>query len=793
MRLYIPTCTLNFNNILSSESISPLGFYARRGFGNKRFYPVCANDNEQVILLYNKYPRFKVEENGLENYPMVIEIETNDYKEGFFEKAQEYDGVEIYLCYHTININPFHCRIYFNSYQERYSVLSKAELSLENKFYKFYDANIIIKPNEKKSWNVPLGKQNNDEFEWNSSFSDCEIKNGSIDVRRDILQDRIKGFIYCYLIGANNSVSNEIGKLMALSRKLRNTLSAVVSSPNRRPTQTQDDAILNGIKEFNEIYSSIDEDTIWNKNLLETKLSAIPVEISVKDAKKVLQFCGVFDTFCNKLPLRKVYDANDLWNCLECASPEVFTRVTDSMNNAVRRLEVKSNAQRKKFAIESLLQVDDNLSIKILDSSYNNSFYESLIISQFKAEYKSVMENNGVEESLAQAYNGGKILKNMLRDKWESNPASTYIGALLNHFQKNSAFDLFVIDNDVLSSFAAFCQKGDDIDRLKEYLVQVGFCNYKLPYGIYGATRGFTSLPKTFTDILINGNKDYYKSFVSKVWLMLNGVEIKDAVLPQLNTNVRDSEKVETKVVDLADTGRSPKVFMDIFSLMPRITTTKAYKSLVAAKFVEDEGTYTQEQFRSKIYSIVGKDVSKTKTLEENIDRAIELEGKRQNREEFLISLDNFWKPTDTAYKKIEKLISDISSSNMTSQLQCNKIVIQSRGTEENKLKPINPTSSKFVEDKNVSNFILSRNYLPMQMREILFKKVGSFQKTYAPGGKNYNSLNCPIDNESTISHFKNWCFCVKGKFPPIVEGIPQNRQCFEQLVQDLLNRYVDK
>ena len=53
MRLYIPTCTLNFNNILSSESISPLGFYARRGFGNKRFYPVFANDKEQVILLYS--------------------------------------------------------------------------------------------------------------------------------------------------------------------------------------------------------------------------------------------------------------------------------------------------------------------------------------------------------------------------------------------------------------------------------------------------------------------------------------------------------------------------------------------------------------------------------------------------------------------------------------------------------------------------------------------------------------------------------------------------------------------
>ena len=74
MRLYIPTCTLNFNNILSSESISPLGFYARRGFGNKRFYPVFANDKEQVILLYSKYPRFKVEENDLDNHRIVFKV-----------------------------------------------------------------------------------------------------------------------------------------------------------------------------------------------------------------------------------------------------------------------------------------------------------------------------------------------------------------------------------------------------------------------------------------------------------------------------------------------------------------------------------------------------------------------------------------------------------------------------------------------------------------------------------------------------------------------------------------------
>ena len=823
MRLYIPTCTLNFNNILSSESISPLGFYARRGFGNKRFYPVFANDKEQVILLYSKYPRFKVEENDLENYPMVIEIESEDYKEGFFEKAKEHDGVDTYLCYHTINLNPFHCRIYFNSYQERQGVLVKAEQSLENKFYKLYDANINVKPEEKKTF---LGvakdlftQSEKDDFLWNPLYVNFKIKNEPIDVSRDVLLDRIKGFIYCYLIGANSSVSNEVGKLKALSRKLRNTLSAVVNSPDKRPTQAQDDAILNGIRVFNEIYSSIDEDTIWNKNLLELKLSDNPQGLSTKDAKNLLHYWGVYDAFCNKLPLRRVYDANELWSCLEYVSPETFSRVTDNMNSAIRKLEAKDNAQREKYAIEELLNVDDNLSLHILDTSYQSSFYKNLICSQFMAEYKSVMEENGVEEPLAQAYNGGMILRNMLGDKWDSNPASAYVGALLNHFQENSAFDLFAIENDVLSSFAAFCQKGDNIDRLVEYLVQVGFCNYKLAYGIYGATRGFTSLPKTFTSVLINGNKDYYQSFASNVWRMLNGVEIKDAVLPKASNNtsvivesqlgskiIENLNNVESKVVkqqkvveainkavELENIVQSPKAFMYIFSSFSRITTTKAYKALDAVNFAGDEGSYTPEQFRSKIYSIVGKEGLKTQ--KENIDKAIELESKRQDPEAFLSILDNFLKPTDAAYKKIEKLISSIKSLNTTShpQPQGNKVISQG-GVEKRNLKPIHPTSSKFVEDANVNYFILSRNYLPIKMRETLSRKVITFQKGYAPGGKYCsNPLDNPTDNRSTIDHFKHWCFYDKGGYPPIVEGTYENKQYFEQLMQDLFNRYANR
>ena len=52
MKLYIPTTSLNFNNILSTESISPKGFYASRGFGYSRWFSIPENNLDGAILLY---------------------------------------------------------------------------------------------------------------------------------------------------------------------------------------------------------------------------------------------------------------------------------------------------------------------------------------------------------------------------------------------------------------------------------------------------------------------------------------------------------------------------------------------------------------------------------------------------------------------------------------------------------------------------------------------------------------------------------------------------------------------
>lgn len=52
-KIYIATTTLNFNNILSTELVSPKIFYENRKFGYKRFEDVEPNKYENSIIAYS--------------------------------------------------------------------------------------------------------------------------------------------------------------------------------------------------------------------------------------------------------------------------------------------------------------------------------------------------------------------------------------------------------------------------------------------------------------------------------------------------------------------------------------------------------------------------------------------------------------------------------------------------------------------------------------------------------------------------------------------------------------------
>jgi hypothetical protein len=105
MKLYIPTCTLNLNNILSTESISPPIFYQQRKFGVKRFEKVKISDSEHSIVLYSSLPYYELKDNGLDNYPMIIELETDNIT-NHLVICEQIDGVDVYISCSTIYLNP---------------------------------------------------------------------------------------------------------------------------------------------------------------------------------------------------------------------------------------------------------------------------------------------------------------------------------------------------------------------------------------------------------------------------------------------------------------------------------------------------------------------------------------------------------------------------------------------------------------------------------------------------------------------------------------------------------------
>ena len=804
---------MNFNNIFSTESISPMSFYAKRGFGNKRFYTVPANNNDACIVLFTKFPKFVVDNSDLENYPMVIEIDTEDYTEGKFKKVLESNGVCTYACTDTIYLNPFHSFLYFNSYEERQSVLTKAEQSLENKFYRLYKSNLKIKSIQQESWFTNavnfFTQAAKDEFSWSSQYNEFTLEGNTSNIETDILIDRIKGFIYCYLIGCNRSITPETAKLKSIAKNLKNVLSAVINSPEKKPNSTQDAALLHGIKEFNKIYSLKDDTSQSNQLKLQNRLKANPLGLSCEDCIKLLESLNLFDVFCSNLHLNKAYDAGELWTCLESLNTDQSFTAIENLEAAVKRIEISDLSSSASYHLKDLINIDSSFNVIIKDTSYNSCFYQHLIKSHIKGDYLKIMQENGVGESLAQAYNGGTILRTLMGDKWTDSKASLYINNLLQYFQENSSFDISSINNEVLSSFAAFCQKGDNIDRLSDYLIQCGFTNYRLAFGLYGATRGFASLPKTFTKSLINGDKEYLKSFYVEVYILLFHVKLTETNFPEfedgLNNGCSQNHEIYESLINKTGTKGFESdsmelnhyatnihddfnLFLSIFSILPGIKKSKAYKILTSTNsHNSDAGNLSS--LKELIYSIVGKQLNKSVRFK--IERVIELVQFREDPESYIRVLSELVKPSEPLYRKIVSCLSPslLDKDDFAEEKGSDSVKNE---TIKPSYKPLYKTSNLFVEDINASNFILTCKYLPHSLKDILRKKIEEFQSDYAPGGYYFSKSENPRTNSNTVKHFINRCTFQKEKVQPWIYPSDENKHLLELLKRDMLERYVD-
>ncbi len=214
---YIPTTSLNFGNILSTESISPKSFYEKRGFGSSRWFSIEENKFGTITLMYEKPFRFERPISDLEDYPMFIEFSSDEQFEPF--------GSGILYTDRTIYLDPWNTKFVFLSEKAKKRVLGIAESNLENKVMGLYSKRMEV--------NSFVGNPMYFKTEY------IELPENEKAIKQDIEINKLKGLLYGYYIGAFLSASGQnVQKLSALL-EAKDICYSVLSNEYNAPTSAQ--------------------------------------------------------------------------------------------------------------------------------------------------------------------------------------------------------------------------------------------------------------------------------------------------------------------------------------------------------------------------------------------------------------------------------------------------------------------------------------------------------------------------------------------------------------------------
>ena len=518
-KLYIPTSTLNFNNIMASESISPAIFYSIRGFGYKRFDKVAPNNLDNRIILFDKYPVFYINDKELENYSLVIEIDTKTISEDII---CEY-GNGVFYSEETIYLNPFSTQFIFNNESEKRSTLSKVEQSLNTKMLAIYQ-NI----NTVEMLNIPV-------FNWENIDLKDSQKDNSAHISKDRRVNKLKGFLYAYLLGANRSLPAVIVELKKNAKELENVLSSIITSPDNRANYQQEEQLK---RIYQSLYNSFLRTDDNFKSIVKQKVEQYKCENFID----ILRFEGILDFWLQKQNIKPKYQFrqfNISSNSSHDEKQKAFDYYISEITNAINKISVpnKLNVQELPILLHS----------NRIDNVQNKPFLPKLF-NEFLAENWNSEEFINGRLDFATA--GGKLFKEELQDNWDNSPYKSYINDLRNNLASHTSFSVQNTDNLTLKSFGAFCQKGEnDIDKLEDYLVSNKIGDFRIAFALWGIVFGFSNMPKTLTnDLFLSDDLDYISNVYKFIFKQLHGIELSGTLLRKDNTEYKT---VSSKINDV--------------------------------------------------------------------------------------------------------------------------------------------------------------------------------------------------------------------------------------------------
>ena len=494
---YIPTTSLNFNNILSSESISPKSFYYKRGFGYNRWFSIPENNMDNVILLYKSLSSFVRQKDDMEDHPLLIEVYLDEEIISSLIPINE----SLDCSDHTIYLTPWNTRFIFFSEDDKKVALSLSESSLETKLVRLYLKHIMVENPSNKLYDVI------------PNFSQFQFNEQEMEFDQRI--DRMKGLLYGYYIGTLLSASLASIKRLNMLREIQNIYAAVLSDERQQLTE----------KQFGDLGQLRNE--LWKETELYRELKKL---LDVED-EKLFQIRTLFIEdgykkgqdlfFCRNFRVNKLQQSDMLWieKCIE-----------DEESRIKREQNFLSPEDSEIVVIDRSLE---NISDHIIPNEVDRNVFkmwinEILSLPQYNGKVSTFKEDLSDKATIA--------AKNVYGEKWTTSSACSFLNSLRRHVRGEGFYQSW--NNDIYSSVAAVITNGNDWGQLLHFMQKKRMYNYRLAFAMYGTLNGFANLTRDFTDTLYLCSSGYVESVYKEFYGQLFGKSIKEYSEDKVDNNV---------------------------------------------------------------------------------------------------------------------------------------------------------------------------------------------------------------------------------------------------------------
>lgn len=619
MKYYIPTSTLNIESILSTESISPISYYAERPFGSRFFQKISGINMDSSLFLFSKVPLFNIYDTEVEQYAIAIEIE-DDAQLKKMEITPVYNDNEfsVLSCSKTIVLTPWNSRIiYFDErayHQSRLSIETSRNCKIGLKFpWVFKDEGVLLE-------------------EMVAKVSDDLPGEGPNDLAFNVE----KGAIWGYILGCSRSLSGKAAKLVAISNRMRNIASNAISNSGECGQ-----AFYGELKELDKAYREIaDRETNdqWNKSCsLEERRILDKFQVSKEALCKFLKIKRL--TLSPEIPHSK--DSKDTWITYR----DLLNAYTEAFVNKEHQ--------------ESSSVLWNNISFQDSHLSLNNCELINCILKKIREgelNKERIRINREASMKVVLSEVSGILQKRYSKETWEHLPKERlYINQLFKNISDFEPFNPNDIEDDELKAIAAFLLKGEDFDALVRYLEDNSFANYRLVLCLWGALEGYASIHKNLLSSVLSADN------VSKVNILL-GIQTTSMPFPaevfipktfnynpteKRNVRIESEHRLDVNEKCAQNVNYNPKTFDNRFE--------EFFSSFVAqCKAAKNDKSIYRRLFNQ--YSGITEDFYKAVEAEKNLNKG---KGPQKN---VLQYIEKLVRPSDNVVKNKRKYSSSVVS-----------------------------------------------------------------------------------------------------------------------------------